>query len=121
MRILVFGFIESRKVTARAMAAINGAPDIELVGWVARPRFKQVFEPSGPACPRFEEPFPAERWSAPLDADPRLGLADPLADENLRYLLDREKHFSDEYEMTRWRAQIMCRAQEILDATHPDA
>jgi hypothetical protein len=121
MRILVFGFIESRKVTARALTAINTAPDAELVGWVARPRFKQVFEPSGPACPRFEEPFPSEGWSAPLDADPRLGLGDPLADENLRYLLDREKHFSDEYEMTRWRAEIMCRAQEILDATYPDA
>src|SRR5262249_24992318 len=90
---------------------------VDVVGWVARRRFSWLFEPQGPSCPTFEEPFP-EGWTVPLDVDAVLP-PDEIADENLRYLLDREEHFAHEHDLTLARAEYVARANEILDETEP--
>ena len=85
---------------------------------------------SGRSCPTggsardarvYEEPLPTTSWQVPLDVDPRLALDDQAVDENLRYLLDREKHFDNQYDVTQVRSELLCYAQEILRDSRADA
>jgi hypothetical protein len=122
-RVLVHGFIDSAEAAASAYRVIDEHPDVELAGWVTRARFRPFLRPqwfrNGTRI--HDEPFPSTQWQVSLDAEPQLALDDDTVDENLRYLLDRERHFDNQYEVTRWRSELLCYAQQILDESRTDA
>src|SRR5438093_12602405 len=106
MRVLMHGFYETKRSIEDAESTLRSAA-VQLVGWVPRRRFHPSFGDTERPYPVFEEPISFNR-SAPLGVDPQLSLHDPVADENLRYLLDREQQYLDHYELTLWRSEIVC-------------
>jgi hypothetical protein len=123
IRVLVHGFIDSADAARAAHDAIDADPEVELAGWVARPRFRPYLRDSwfGADARVYDEPLPSGSWQVPLDVDPQLALDDRLVDENLRYLLDRERHFESQYDVTQWRSELVCYAQQILRDSAADA
>ena len=122
-RVLLHGFIDSDLAARAAYESVAEARGVEFAGWVARPRFKTLLPEVwfGSRSRLFDEPLPSGHWRVPLGVQSRLCLDDPLVDEHLRYLLDRERHFDNQYDVTQLRSEILCYAQEILDAAAADA
>ena len=104
VRILLHGFIDSPTATRVAHDVVASTSGVELAGWITRPRFRSWMpdEWFGPRCRIYDEPFPPDAWQVPLDARPTFGLDEPGFDDNLRYLLDREQHFDNQYDVTLW-------------------